>query len=240
MPFYGRRVTYEDFAPHVKKLRDHLRRSTTCLCEDNEMDDNIVDCYLVDNNQIHFICQTYYKEWNALRSAKYLDFVPWGRVGGGVIYFYKEANGPVQTVSPTHIRLPKLSNLITLCPEDFFALLRIIAGAKNTPSKDSLSLNPAAVGIDDLSTSTLDPFFSKVRVNYRLNPEYTDKKWTDREVIAFLAKLDPTRDNQFSAMQYLTVMQNSDLLYFPVETAIDLELDWQQVSDDYVIPPNAQ
>lgn len=181
----------------------------------------------------------YERYWSNLSIAGYVDVVPYDD-DHIQLYITEKAVGPVHTISPTHVRLPKLSYLITLCPEDFFALLRLIATAKNTQSKDSLSLNPPAAGVPDLNSSALEPFFMLLRTNYRMNADYCDRKWTDREAIKYLAELEPTRDNQLCAMQYLTALQNPDLLYFPIETSIELELDWQQVSDDYCLPNTSQ
>ena len=149
------------------------------------------------------------------------------------------SKGPISTVTPSHIRLPKLSHLITLVPDDFFLLMKLLATAKNTQTGDSLSLNLGSCGIQSLEFTPLDPFFTKLRVNYRMNPEYCDRKWTPRDAIKFLSKLEPTTENQLAAMQYLTVLQNEDILYFPLESMVNLELEWDQVDDNYCIPPES-
>lgn len=172
-----------------------------------------------------------------LERTGYAQRTPWAGDGSFAITLTEKADGPKATISPSHIRLPKLSYLITFTPEDFFCLFRLLATAHNTPSKDSLSLNPPAAGIDSLETSPLAPFFILMKVNYRMNPEYVDHKWTSREAIEFVSTLEPTRDNQLSAMQYLTALQNDDILYFPITTSIELQLEWEQVSDDYCLPP---
>ena len=40
-------------------------------------------------------------------------------------------------------------------------------------------------------------------------------------------------------MQYLTVLQNDDILYFPIESMVNLELNWEQIDDDYCVPPES-
>lgn len=165
-----------------------------------------------------------------------MDVLPLG-TEGFYLYSTRGAEGKIQTVTRTHVRLPKLSHLITLCPKDFFLLLSLIATAKNTQTGDSLALNPATCGISDINNTGVGQFFTKMRVNYRINDEYCDRKWTPRDAIAFLSKLEPTQENHLAAMQYLTVLQNSDILYFPLESMINLELNWEQVDDDYCIPP---
>ena len=88
-----------------------------------------------------------------------------------------------------------------------------------------------------LDETIIGAFFEKLKVNYRMNLDYADKKWTDKNDIAAVADLEPTRENQLIAMQYFTARQNDDILYFPADSAIDLEIgDWQQLTDDYVIP----
>lgn len=198
-----------------------------------------------DPTEVFYITREQYRAWypedifrvvNALRIGGFLEMLP---CGADAFYLYstRGAEGKTPTVTISHVRLPKLSYLITLSPNDFFLLLRLIATARNTQTGDSLSLNPAACGITDLASTTIAPYFTKMRVNYRMNDDYCDRKWTPREAIAFLSRLEPSRDSQLSAMQYLTVLQNDDILYFPIESMIDLELEWEQVSEEYCIPP---
>lgn len=233
MPFYRKKVTYDEMAPYIKKFKEWLRLNASFVGMQEDLGHEEV--FLVDRTKPS-PNKAYDNYWSNLLSAGYIDIVPldYAHV---FCYVMDSANGPVHTVSQTHIKLPKLSYLITLCPEDFFSLLRLLDTAKNTPSKDSLTLNAPLAGIDSLATSALEPFFMKLRTNYRMNPDYCDRKWTSREDIHFLANLEPTRDNQLSAMQYLTARQNNDLLYFPVDTSVELELDWPQVNDEYCVPP---
>lgn len=237
MAFYRRRTTYADYAPHIQEVRQTLRQRFPV---EPEADPALGEAFLVDfPNHIAPASDT--KLVNTifnLTNAGYIKQAPFGKDGWPMIlYITEKADGPKPTVSRFHIRLPKLSYLITLVPEDFFLLFRIIANAKVTSTNDSLTLNFPAAGVDDLSGSPLQPFFMPLITNYRMNQEFCDKKWTSYEVIKFIAAIEPTRDNQLSAMQYLTAMQNPDLLYFPVETSVELELDWEQTTDDYCVPP---
>ena len=237
MAFYRKRMTYDELAPHVAKFREFLRLNCPVVREAGDDGDEV---FYVDRAKSETIRKTFEHYYSALTVAGFITCVPISADYSALfLYFNEKANGPKPTVTPTHIRMPKLSYMITLCPEDFFALLRLISTAKNTNTKDSLALNPPAAGIMDLPASPLAPFFMLLRTNYRMNPEYCDKKWTPRDAIAYLADLEPTRDNQLSAMQYLTALQNPDLLYFPIETSIELELDWEQISDDYCAPTNS-
>ena len=47
------------------------------------------------------------------------------------------------------------------------------------------------------------------------------------------------QENHLAAMQYLTVLQNDDILYFPIESMVNLELNWEQIDDDYCVPPES-
>lgn len=234
MPYYRKRLSYDEIAPHLQKFRLWLRTNCPVVEEYQEFGD---EAFFFDENTIHQSVDQFRKELYVMQSVGFASFTPWlvdGKVG--LIQINEKADGQMPTISPSHIRLPKLSHLITLTPDDYFGLLRLINTAKNTQTGNALSLNPAAAGYSSIDTSPLYPFFTKMRVNYRMNPDYCDKKWTRREDIAFLAKLQPTRDNQLSAMQFITAHQNNDLLYFPVETVVNLELDWQQVTDEYCLP----
>lgn len=235
MPFYRRRITYADAAPAIQKVRKILRDKFPVVAEaDHEFGETFLitpdNFNAVDNYEFVGLVLN-------LERLGYLQRSPWADDGTFCMTFTEKADGPKPTISPSHVRLPKLSYLITFTPEDFFTLFRLLATARNTPSKDSLALNPAAAGIESLSNSPLDPFFLLMRTNYRMNPDYADKKWTSRKAIEFVSTLEPTRDNQLSAMQYLTALQNPDILYFPIITSIELQLDWEQVSDDYCLPP---
>lgn len=182
--------------------------------------------------------ETIAKIITALRIGDFMDVLPLGNEGF-YLYSTRGAEGKIQTVTRTHVRLPKLSHLITLCPRDFFLLLNLIATAKNTQTGDSLALNPAACGVTDINNTAVGQFFTKMRVNYRINDDYCDRKWTPRDAISFLAKLEPTQENHLAAMQYLTVLQNDDILYFPIESMVNLELSWEQIDDDYCVPPES-
>lgn len=235
MPYYRRHLTFDEVAPHIQKLRLWLRQN--CPVVKEYQGEFCEEAFLFDESQSKTLLETFRRELFICQNAGYSEFIPLTTDRSiGVVLMKKSADGPMTTVTPTHVRLPKLSHLICLTPEDFFGLMRIINTAKNTQTGNSLMLNPAAAGYDSIETSPLYPFFTKMRVNYRMNPEYADKKWTSREVIKFLAGLEVTRDTHLSAMQYLTVCQNNDLLYFPMESVIQLELDWQQATDEYCVP----
>lgn len=235
MPYYRRHLTYDELSPVVQKFRLWLRTNCPVVTEYQE---NGEEAFLLDENKCRVTLEEFRWQLYAMQNAGYAQFIPYVTDRSvGLILINEKAEGPVQTISPSHIRLPKLSHIICLTPSDFFALFRVLNTAKNTPTGNSLMLNTAKAGVTAIEQSPLYPFFTKMRVNYRMNPDYADRKWTDRDYIKFLAELEPTRDNQLSAMQLLTAAQNKDLLYFPVETVVQLELDWEQVTDDYCVPP---
>ncbi len=159
---------------------------------------------------------------------------------GYLVYFPEDESVPKPTISKSHVRLPKLSFLVTLIPEDFFAILKIVAEAK-TMSPTTIAINPMVAGIHDLERSPIGVFFSLVRTNYRMNADYADRKWTAFSDIKAVADLNPTPENQLYAIQYLTALQNDDIQYFPTESMINLDigLDWPQMDNDYVVPPQS-
>lgn len=234
MPFYRKRLTYDEIAPFVQKFQTFLRANSSVV---QEAGDGKQEVFLVDTSISREFERQYIDMYSPLSYAKMIHVAPYD-YHHILVYFDPKAEGPMPTVSPTHVRLPKLSYLITLVPADFFTLLQLIATAKNTPAKDSLSLNPAAVGITSIASSALHPFFTLLRTNYRLNAETADRKWTSRDAIKQIAHLDPTRENHLVAMQYLTALQNPDLIYFPLEARLDLDLDWEQADNNYCIPEN--
>lgn len=233
MPFYRRRLTYDEVAPIIQKLRLWLRMNCVCV---KEYEDG-VEAFIVSAEDYTHCREQFNNQLFVAQNGGYCEFVPWFTKDGiGLLTFNEKADGPAQTVSPTHIKLPKLSHLITLTPNDFFKLLLLVATSKVGQPGASMLLNPAAANIDQFEQSPLYPYFTKLRTNYRMNPEYADKKWTPREDVKLVANLEPTPSNQLTAMQYLTARQNNDLLYFPVEAVVDLELPWQQITDDYCLP----
>lgn len=234
MPYYRRHLTYDEIAPHLQKFRLWMRTNCPVVKEYEEFGQ---EAFFYDEHTIKASLDEFRHQLYVLQGAGFAQFIPWVTdTTVGMLIINEKADGVMQTVSPSHIRMPKLSHLICLTPEDYFGLLRVLDTAKNTQQGNSLSLNPAAAGYSSIDSSPLYPFFTKMRVNYRMNPDYSDKKWTRREDIKFLSSLAPTRDNQLSAMQYITAHQNNDLLYFPVETVVNLELDWQQITDEYCLP----
>lgn len=234
MPYYRRKVSYDEVAPYLQKFRIWLRTNCPVVKEYKEFGD---EAFFFDEPTLRTALDQFKQQLYVLQAAGFASFSPWlaGR-NVGLIQINEKADGVMPTVSPSHIRLPKLSHLITLTPDDYFLMLRLIDTAKNTQTGNALTLNPISCGCQSIDQSALYPYFSKLRTNYRINVDYCDKKWTRREDIAFLANLQPTRDNQLSAMQFITAHQNNDLLYFPVETVVNLELDWQQVTDEYCMP----
>lgn len=234
MPYYRRHLTYDEVAPYLQKFRLWLRANCPVVKEWEEFGG---EAFFLDERTAIVPPKEFNQQLAVMQGANFAQFIPWETDASvGIIYINEKADGQMQTISPSHVRLPKLSHLICLTPEDFFGLLRILDTAKNTQQGNSLALNPAAAGYSSIDSSSLYPYFTKMRVNYRMNTDYCDRKWTRREDIHFLAPLQPTRDNQLSAMQYITAQQNNDLLYFPVESVVNLELDWPQATDEYCIP----
>lgn len=232
MAFYRNKITYADLAPKVQKFRSFLQQHAKLM--NDPVADNY-EAYFFDAALQSEVRVRFQREFQALTVCGFIQIVPF-YPPGEIIYIYESEEIVKPTISATHIRLPKLSCLITLVPHDFFAILRLIDTAKNTPTKDSLSLNFPAAGLTSLTGTPLEPFFLLLRTNYRMNPDYADRKWTLRSAISTVADLDPTFENQLFAMQYLTTLQNDDLLYFPCEAAVTLDIEFEQINNDYCRP----
>jgi hypothetical protein len=237
MPFYRKKLSYEEIAPFVQKFLTFLRTNCSVI---KELEDDGQEVFFVDKTLSLQFAQEYAKYYIPLSAANMVYVTPYDS-NHLLLYFNPEKTYKAPTVSPTHVRLPKLSFLITFTPHDFFTLLRLVATAKNTQTKDSLALNPPAAGIQSIEGSPLSPFLTILRTNYRFTVEYADKKWTPRDAIELIANLPPNPYNQLMAMQYLTALQNADLMYFPTETSVELGLEWEQMNNtDYCIPENKE
>ncbi len=238
MSFYTKRASYADYRTRLTGLRTYLRTHGKVI---NIDDPNITgEVYLFDSDAEEAI-ELFYKQYGVLRYTDMVYIMPFYGTPdnpGFLIYFPEDDTVPKPTVSKSHIRLPKLSFLVTLIPDDFFAILKIIAEARPA-SPTTLTIDPMVANIHDLGRSSIGVFFTLLKTNYRMNADYADRKWTAFADIKAVADLEPTRDNQLSAIQYLTALQNDDLVYFPVESMINLDigLDWPQISDDYAVPP---
>jgi hypothetical protein len=221
MAFYRKKITYDIISPLIQDFKNYVR---DCGILVKEAGENNQEVFLLNKESLDIIHTKYKNQYALLLSSDMVLIAPVDN-DNFLLYFLPDAEGPIPTVSITHIRIPKLSYLITLVPEDFFLLFRILSSAKLSPSKNALSINLPALGISQLTETNIGQFFVLLRTNYRIVPHFADKKWTSYEIIHKIATLAPTRDSQLSAMQYLTAAQNADLLYFPAETAILLELD---------------
>lgn len=238
MRFARKKVSMAEVQKLLPPIQRYLRQNCSLL-EDIETSrsEYFSECYLMTGAQLNELYHANYGAMATLELARVVGIAPCNDDRSQILlWIASEIGGFDASVTPGYIRLPKLSHLITLTPEDFFALFRILANARRA-TNNSLAIDTTVAGIIDFQSSILFPFFELLKTNYRISKEYMDKKWTPNEAIALIAALEPTRDNQLSAMQYLTAIQNSDLLYFPVETVVELQLDWDQVSEDYCVPP---
>jgi hypothetical protein len=234
MAFYKKRVTYEELSPHIQKFLELLRRNSSVIQEGGEGQQEV---FYVDKTIAERFSTEFYNAYQPLRMSKFVTLVPYD-YDHLLVYFDPAAAGPQPTVSSGYIRLPKLPYLINFIPEDLFLLLRLIATAKTMLSGDSIALDLGAAGCPSLEASAVYPYFTKLRVNYRMNPDYCESEWTPRDAISTVANMPPTRDNQLSALQYLTAIKNPDLIYFPLETMIEIGVDWEQMNDQYCVPKN--
>lgn len=238
MAFYKKRATFHTIENTCEPLLLFLRQNCHMVKEEDGTAPlwGVREAFYADKATMDKISTLYKNIYGLMRVGHFIEVSPlnvnWSEV---LIFVLEDKEAFTPTVSKSHIRLPKLSHLITLTPEDFFAVFRILASGTNVSTGTSLLISN-----ETQFSAAIAPFFVTNDKTYRTNPEYTDRKWTTKSDIAFIAALDPTRDNQLSAMQYLTARQNPDLMYFPVDSAVQLELEWDQVSEDYVIPQSEE
>ena len=234
MAFYKKRADFHTIENTCEPLLLFLRQNCYMIKEEDGTASlwGVREAFYADKSAMDKIT-TLYKNINGLmRLGHFIEVAPlnyqWTEV---MIFVLEDKETFLPTVSKSHVRLPKLSHLITLTPEDFFAVFKYIAAGQNVAFGNSFK-----VSSEIALSGAIAPFFVTNDKTWRTNPEYADRKWTTKEDIAFIADLEPTELNQLYAMQYLTARQNPDIMYFPVEAAVGLELDWDQVSDDYVVP----
>jgi len=227
-----KKKTYLEMATTINKFKDFLKIHAITLPYP-EAPEKFAYFYPVRENAERD--KVYFRYHAALHVLRFIQVVPLDE--GPVIIFTPDAEAPQHTITSTHMRLPKLSHLITLIPRDFFTLFRILSTAKNAPG-NALALNLGGAGVSEIPHA-INSFFKPLYVNHRINDEYCNNKWTERRVIKQIAALHPTQETHLSSMQYLTAHQNEDLDLFPVEAQYDFDLEWDQYDDDYVIPPGA-
>lgn len=184
-------------------------------------------------------------------SAKYLEYVYVDYPQNTLVALYWRENGErrigVPTMMGVNVRMPKLSHLITLTPEDFFAVIKLIYHSQLAPGvKDRFRLDFAAAGLDletleendGAFTKLVNTFFRRLQVNYVINPDIAMKQWMKKADLETIVNLEPTLENQMYAIQYITASSQNDVTFFPTDAAIELELDWDQSSDErYVVRP---
>lgn len=235
MPFYRKKAAFHTIENSAEPLLLFLRQNCAVIKEDDGTTPlfDVREAFYADAEAMDKISTLYKNIYGMMRLGEFMEVAPlnydWTEV---MIFVLKDKGSFMPTISRTHIRLPKLSHLITLTPEDFFIVFRFLAVGMTGPYSNSLAI-PADITLPPAIT----PFFVTNDKMWRTNPEFADRKWTWRGDIEFVSSLEPTELNQLYAMQYLTAKQNEDLLYFPVESAVQLELDWDQISEDYVTPP---
>ncbi len=183
-------------------------------------------------------------------SAHYLEFVYMDYPNNTKIALYWRETGDSSVSVPTMmkgmVRMPKLSHLITLTPEDFFTIVKLIYNAKSEHGNDRFKLDLTCVGLDlellemngGAQLQLINRFFRKLKVNYMINPQIAMQQWMQKSDLETIIDLEPTTENQLYAIQYITASSQNDVYFFPTDSAIELELDWEQTNDDkYVIRP---
>lgn len=218
-------------------LLRYLRANCTTLKpDDSEIRFGVKEAFLANDQHVTTINDKYHNVFASMRIGGFLDIAPIDPYGENVIiYLLENRDKNFPTSSKTHFRLPQLQYLLTLTPEDFFLFLQLLSTTNTIPSGTSFFLNTS-----NEITAALTPFFMTNDKTWRLNPEFADRRWTSKDDVEFLAALDPTTSNQLYALQYLASRTDSTIFQFPIDTSIELELEWQQISPFYVAPDNEQ
>ena len=186
----------------------------------------------------HFMTEAGYVRW------MYVDYPDNTEVA--VFWADKKDKITLPTIMRGAIRPPKLSYLITLTPEDFFMIIRILYFSQII-NGDKLKLDLKSVGLDedmlnedeDNRAAIINRFFKKLRTNYTIVPEAAMKQWIDKNDLENIVDLEPTVENQLYAMQYITAVTQDDVYFFPTDSAIELAMDWPQAWDErYVVRPD--
>jgi len=220
MAFYRNTLQYGDISQAWQKLHSTLSAHPDVKQIVSDDPDRV--CFFINNPYEMLSHDPIHSAYMPVMLAGFTQIVP---VYNSAIVVLRRDTDKSETVSKTHIRLPKLSHLITLTPDDFFLLLNIIDTAKVTQQGNSLSLQLAKAGVHSLNDTNLAQFFTPLITNHRINRDLADRKWTPLKAISQMAAFPPYAENQLYAMQYFTVLQNDDVFWLPEETAVNLELD---------------
>lgn len=233
MPFYKKRADFHTIENTCEPFLLFLRQNCEVLkIDDGDMLNGVKEAFFCRPEELKMIERQYKSLYEVMRYADYIAMQPVDLLRTAyIVYILEDKKAFTPTISKIAYRLPKLSHLITLTPEDFFAVFQILEKCRPVAVGSALIM-PA----DTYIPSAIAPFFITNDKSWKINPDFADSKWTNIDDVLFIAQLDVTERNQLYAMQYLTARQNSDLLYFPVESAVALELEWDQVNEDYVIP----
>ncbi len=230
-------MSQADMRPLMEKLRQWMRLNCAVV---NELSEEDIEVFFMTHEEHDQMLRAGFRNiYNFLLMEEYIDIAPMTDKlkDGKLVYWRRKTDGMMATITTTHIRLPKLSHLITLVPHDFFRLIGLVVTAKNAADGTALNLDPMQFEIESFESSFIGQYFIKLKTNYRMNPEYADRKWTRREVLNEIHGLEPNIENHLISMQLLTVLQNDDLFYFPVEAAINFSFSCDQLNEEYCVAP---
>lgn len=226
---YGKRPTYIQMRPHIQELLSYLRENCPVLQEYKEGDREVF--LLLPQEHRDFMLR-FNRIYPALKAGGFLELIPWDSEAS-VLVFDPAAQGRINTITPTHMRLPRLGHLITLTSGDFRDFFVLVANAKNVSNCTSLTLNPPLINYPTIEATPFNHFFEKLITNYRFDLRYVSANWTPRSLIKYIAA---HQISQLEALQLLAVAQDSSITQIPAETTINLELEWPQVADEYCRP----
>lgn len=235
MTFYQHKMSPSTVKKFSKSLIDHLRQNATIVKELDDEEETSDEIFYLDVADEEKLPVRFYNILHALVQMRVVDIAQ--LEGSGVLLYYNHNQlDELATVTRTHVRLPRIHYLTLLTTHDFFTFFDLINGSY-VQQGNALQINFGAAGVNETADSLLFRFFKKLRTNYRMEGKYCGKAWISYDDIATIADMPHTRDAQLSAIQLLAVLTNENTQYFPIESAIDLELNWRQLNHHYMAPP---
>jgi len=215
--------TYEQAQPVLAEVERYLSAHAAKVIEaDNAFLDSH-NIYIIHNLKALPMKKELGYQMKTLFYAGWIEEVPWTPTESALFVHKQGHSNGTMTLSKSHVRLPQLSHLITLTPKHFIQFFEMLAG-----QRDLLYFELEEADIP----AQFQFWFSKYYKGQRINSKIADKKWVPRYVIDTIAALEPTKEMQLAAMQYITVMRDETLVAIPSDTVIDLELDWKQIKDE--------
>lgn len=221
MYYQSRRLTENQAQPALLQMQRFLQERGYFIEPIKNVSPDGFDTYYLPLAERAQMPSPLYDMWRGLIYSGYGEEIPWGYDGCCFILTKHAAlRATKHTVSKSHITLPDTRTLLSLTPDDFFILFQYLADQRETSYLEA-------------PTEELPPAIQSWFISYlkglELDPAITINKWTSRDVIRTVALLPPTLSSQAAAIQYIDALRYKDIPFIPADSAIELELEWEQV-----------